>query len=175
MPEGNWIFKKKISPDIIVFLDADYSDFPDELNLIIDPIINHNYDFVIGSRILGNSEAGAILPQAVIGNKISAYLIKKLFGLNYTDSGPFRAIKFKKLLQMDMRDRTFGWNVEMQVKAVLHNLRIKEVPVSYRKRIGISKITGTFTGTVLAGIKIIYTILKLHYINRFSNPAYKKC
>ncbi len=161
-------FKSK-SPDIIVFLDADYSDFPQEILSLINSIINDQYDFVLGSRISGRRESGAILPQALIGNKFAVLLIKWFFGFQYTDCGPLRAIRFQKLLEINMQDTTFGWNVEMQSKAVIHNLRINEVPVSYRKRIGVSKITGTFSGTVRAGIKIIYTILKLALIYRLKS------
>jgi glycosyltransferase involved in cell wall biosynthesis len=158
-------FKSK-SPDIIVFLDADYSDFPQEIHSLINSIINDQYDFVLGSRISGKRESGAILPQALIGNKFAVLLIKWFFGFQYTDCGPLRALRFQKLLEINMQDTTFAWNVEMQSKAIIHNLRINEVPVSYRKRIGVSKITGTFSGTVRAGIKIIFTILKLALINR---------
>tara|TARA_B100000315_G_scaffold138699_1_gene127765 strand:- start:2524 stop:3261 length:738 start_codon:yes stop_codon:yes gene_type:complete len=161
-------FKSK-SPDIIVFLDADYSDFPQEILSLINSITNDHYDFVLGSRISGKRESGAILPQALIGNKLALLLIKWFFGFQYRDCGPLRAIRFQKLLEMNMQDPTFGWNVEMQAKAVIHNLRINEVPVSYRKRIGLSKITGTFSGTVRAGIKIIYTILKLALIYRLKS------
>ena len=161
-------FKSK-SPDIIVFLDADYSDFPQEIPSLINYIINDQYDFVLGSRISGKRESGAILPQALIGNKFAVLLIKWFFGFQYTDCGPLRALRFQKLLEINMQDTTFGWNVEMQAKAIIHNLRINEVPVSYRKRIGVSKITGTFSGTVRAGIKIIFTILKLALINRLKS------
>ena len=169
-------FKSK-SPDIIVFLDADYSDFPQEIPSLINYIINDQYDFVLGSRISGKRESGAILPQALIGNKFAVLLIKWFFGFQYTDCGPLRALRFQKLLEINMQDTTFGWNVEMQAKAIIHNLRINEVPVSYRKRIGVSKITGTFSGTVRAGIKIIFTILKLALINRlklFDKVCYGK-
>ena len=161
-------FKSK-SPDIIVFLDADYSDFPQDILSIINSIINDQYDFVLGSRISGKRESGAILPQALIGNKFAVLLIKWFFGFQYTDCGPLRALRFQKLLEINMQDTTFGWNVEMQAKAIIHNLRINEVPVSYRKRIGVSKITGTFSGTVRAGIKIIFIILKLALINRLKS------
>ena len=161
-------FKSK-SPDIIVFLDADYSDFPQDILSIINSIINDQYDFVLGSRISGKRESGAILPQALIGNKFAVLLIKWFFGFQYTDCGPLRALRFQKLLEINMQDTNFGWNVEMQAKAIIHNLRINEVPVSYRKRIGVSKITGTFSGTVRAGIKIIFTILKLALVNRLKS------
>ena len=161
-------FKSK-SPDIIVFLDADYSDFPQDILSLINSIINDQYDFVLGSRISGKRESGAILPQALIGNKFAVLLIKWFFGFQYTDCGPLRALRFQKLLEINMQDTTFAWNVEMQSKAIIHNLRINEVPVSYRKRIGVSKITGTFSGTVRAGIKIIFTILKLALVNRLKS------
>jgi len=115
---------------------------------------------VIGSRMLGAREKGALLPQAVFGNKLAAFLIRLFWGFRYTDLGPFRAITYKALLALNMVDKNFGWTVEMQIKALKKGLRITEVPVRYRKRVGVSKITGTFSGTVRAGTKIIYTIFK---------------
>ena len=147
-------------PEIVVFLDADYSDYPRELKYVIMPIVNYNFDLVIGSRIVGKREKGSMLPQAVFGNFIATLLIKLLYSVKFTDLGPFRAIKYKKLLELNMKDRTYGWTVEMQVKAAKKGFSCTEVPVSYRKRIGVSKITGTISGTVKAGYKIIWTILK---------------
>jgi len=147
-------------PDVIVFLDGDYSDYPNEIESLISPIIEHGYDMVIGSRTLGKREKGAMLPQAIIGNIVATILIQLFFGTKFTDLGPFRAIKFEKLLDLDMQDKTFGWTVEMQVKAAKRSYRCCEVPVSYRRRIGVSKITGTLMGTIKASYMILWTILK---------------
>ncbi|MGI9535173.1 MAG: glycosyltransferase, partial [Thermodesulfobacteriota bacterium] len=147
-------------PDIVVFLDADYSDYPQEITFLIKPIVDDNYDLVIGSRMIGKREKGAMLPQAVFGNFLATLLIKLFYSVKFTDLGPFRAIKYGKLIELDMKDRTFGWTVEMQVKAAKKGYNCTEVPVSYRKRIGVSKITGTISGTINAGYKIIWTIIK---------------
>ena len=147
-------------PDIVVFLDGDYSDYPDEMTGLVKPIIEGRADLVIGSRILGNREAGALLPQARFGNWLATWLIRRLFDACFTDLGPFRAVTYPALLKLEMQDRTFGWTVEMQVKAARLKLRFLEVPVSYRRRIGVSKITGTVGGTIRAGWKILYTIFR---------------
>lgn len=147
------------APEIVVFLDGDYSDFPSEMPLLLQPILAGDAEMAIGSRIRGGREKGALLPQARFGNALATFLIQLLFHVHYTDLGPFRAIRYERLLSMDMQDKTFGWTVEMQVKAAKMGLRVCEVPVSYRKRIGQSKITGTLKGTILAGYKIITTIL----------------
>ena len=154
----------KQDTDIVVFLDADYSDYPQELDAVVKPIVTSKAEMVIGSRMSGTREKGALLPQAVFGNKLATFLIRLFWGFKYTDLGPFRAIKYKDLLALNMMDKNFGWTVEMQIKALKKGLRIVEVPVRYRKRIGKSKITGTFSGTVRAGIKIIYTIFKYGFI-----------
>ena len=146
-------------PDIIVFLDGDYSDFPSEMNSLIDPIISGK-DLVIGSRIKGERYSGSMTTPQLFGNWLATNLIKYFYGHRFTDLGPFRAIRWKKLLDLGMRDRDFGWTVEMQVKALKQRLVCAEVPVSYRKRIGKSKISGTVTGVVLAGHKILWTIFK---------------
>ncbi len=148
------------APEIVVFLDGDYSDFPSEMPLLIQPILAGEAEMVIGSRIRGAREKGALLPQARFGNAFATFLIRLLFHVRYTDLGPFRAIRYEQLLAMDMQDKTFGWTVEMQVKAAKMGLRVCEVPVSYRKRIGQSKITGTVRGTILAGYKILTTIFR---------------
>lgn len=148
------------APEIVVFLDGDYSDFPSEMSLLIQPILAGDAEMVIGSRIRGAREKGALLPQARFGNVLATFLIRLLFHVHYTDLGPFRAIRYEQLLAMDMQDKTFGWTVEMQVKAAKMGLRVCEVPVSYRKRIGQSKITGTVRGTILAGYKILTTIFR---------------
>ncbi|MFC2123532.1 glycosyltransferase family 2 protein [Bacteroidota bacterium] len=146
--------------DIIVFIDGDYSDYPDEMGKIIDPIINEEADMVIGSRALGNRERGSMTPQQVFGNWLSTKLLKWMYGVIFTDLGPFRAIRWNSLENMKMEDKTFGWTVEMQLKAAKMGLRCTEVPVSYRKRIGKSKVSGTLKGTIMAGYKILWTIFK---------------
>ena len=146
--------------DIVVFLDGDYSDFPEEMPALYEPIVAGVADLVVGSRVLGEREKGALLPQARFGNWLSTRLIRWLFGVSFTDLGPFRAIDHKALKRLDMCDRDFGWTVEMQVKAARLEIRCTEVPVRYRKRIGISKISGTLSGSVRAGHKILWTIFK---------------
>ena len=148
------------APDIVVFLDADFSDDPSLLPALAGPIADGAMDFVLGSRILGRAEPGALLPQARYGNQVSVRLLNLLYGSRYTDLGPFRAIRYDSLMRLGMRDESFGWTAEMQVKAVRAGLRIAEVPASYRKRVGTSKITGTLSGTIRAGTKIIWTILR---------------
>jgi glycosyltransferase involved in cell wall biosynthesis len=147
-------------PDIVVFIDADYSDLPEEMPLLLQPIINNGMDMVIGSRALGKKEKGSMTVQQVFGNWLATRLLKIIYRIRYTDLGPFRAIRYDKLLEINMQDTTYGWTVEMQLKAAKLKMKIIEVPVSYRKRIGHSKISGTVKGTVLAGYKIITTIFK---------------
>lgn len=147
-------------PDIVVFLDGDYSDHPNEMPSLIAPILENRADLVIGSRVLGQREKGALLPQARLGNWLATRLIHFFYGANYTDLGPFRAIRYSALQVLQMQDKTFGWTVEMQVKAAKQGLKTEEVPVRYRKRIGVSKITGTVKGTIKAGWKILFTIFK---------------
>ena len=147
------------SPDIVVFIDADYSDYPEEMPLLVQPIID-GMDMVIGSRALGKKEKGSMTIQQVFGNWLATGLLKVIYGIRYTDLGPFRSIRFDKLIEIDMQDTTYGWTVEMQLKAAKLKMKIVEVPVNYRKRIGFSKISGTVKGTVLAGYKIITTIFK---------------
>ncbi len=147
-------------PDVVVFLDGDYSDHPDEMDRLLDPIRRGEADFVVGSRMTGEREPGAMLPQALVGNRIACTLMRWFWGARFTDLGPFRAIRFADLLALGMEDTTYGWTVEMQIKAVRAGLRCAEVPVSYRKRIGVSKITGTLTGTAKASAKILWTIAR---------------
>jgi glycosyltransferase involved in cell wall biosynthesis len=147
-------------PDIIVFVDGDYSDHPEEMRSLVKPIIEEGFDMVIGSRTRGSRERGALLPQARFGNALAMTLIKWLYGAEFTDLGPFRAIKFDKLVGLGMSEMTYGWTVEMQIKAAKQGLRCTEVPVSYRKRIGVSKVTGTLNGTVKAGFRILINIFK---------------
>ena len=149
-----------IKPDIIVFLDADHSDYPEEITQLIQPILDNQADLVIGSRALGNKEKGSMTPQQIFGNWLATRLLKLLYNVWFTDLGPFRAIRFDKLLELDMEDKTYGWTVEMQLKAAKKGLKCVEIPVRYRKRIGVSKISGTVKGTVMAGYKILFTIFK---------------
>lgn len=146
--------------DIVVFIDADYSDYPEEVVELIKPIVEKDVDMVIGSRALGNRESSSMTPQQIFGNKLATFLLKLFYGVKFTDLGPFRAIKFDKLIALEMQDKTYGWTVEMQLKAAKHKYRFEEIPVSYRQRIGFSKISGTVKGTIMAGYKIIWTIFK---------------
>jgi hypothetical protein len=147
-------------PNVVVFLDADYSDHPDELPRVVAPLLAGDADLVIGSRALGEREPGALLPQARAGNLVACVLIRLLYGHRFTDLGPFRAARWPALERLRMSDPDFGWTAEMQVKAVKHGLRVAEVPVSYRRRVGVSKITGTVSGTLRAGHKILWTVLR---------------
>lgn len=149
-------------PDIVVFLDGDYSDFPEELPDLVAPILNEGKDMVIGSRRLGGMEPGAMTIPQQFGNWLAPTMIKWFFGYTFTDLGPFRAIRWDKLKDLGMRDKNFGWTVEMQVRAAKQKLKCAEIPVRYRKRAaGHSKVSGTIRGAVLAGWKIITTILRL--------------
>jgi len=145
-------------PVVAAFLDADGADDPAELSRVVDPVVSGDADLVIGSRVLGVAEPGALTPTARFGNRLSVFLIRRLFGFAYTDLGPFRAIRFEALRRLAMRDRGYGWTVEMQVRAVRYGLHIREVPVSYRRRIGRSKISGTVRGVIGAGATILWTI-----------------
>jgi glycosyltransferase involved in cell wall biosynthesis len=155
-----YVREKAEKEDIIVFLDGDHSDYPEELPLLIEPILQGEADMVIGSRALGEREKGSMTPQQIFGNKLATYLLRKLYGGQYTDLGPFRAIRFEALEKLNMVDRTYGWTVEMQLKAIRCGLTYREIPVRYRNRIGFSKVSGTLKGTVMAGYKIIWTLLK---------------
>lgn len=148
------------APDMVVFLDGDYSDFPEELPQVIHPIITNSADLVIGTRIKDKREPGSMTPQQIFGNWLACFLINMLYGFKYTDLGPFRAISYPKLLELKMCDKNYGWTVEMQVKALKKKFIIAEVPVHYRRRKGYSKVSGTVKGTIGAGYKIIKTILK---------------
>ena len=147
-------------PDIVVFLDGDYSDYPEEITKLIQPILDGEKDFVVGSRMILPESRSALLPQARYGNWLAVFLIRIFFKHRYTDLGPFRAIRNDSLNSIGMQDQNFGWTVEMQIKAVQKGLRVCEIPVRYRERVGVSKITGTVSGTLKAGTKIIYTIFK---------------
>jgi len=148
-------------PDIVAFLDADYSDYPEEMEDVVRPLLEEDQDLVIGSRALGNMEAGAMMPQQVFGNWLATNLIRLFYNYRFTDLGPFRAVKWQQLLELNMEDPDFGWTVEMQVKAAKQGLKCTEVPVRYRRRVGVSKVSGTIRGTILAGHKILWTIFKL--------------
>ena len=146
--------------EIVVFVDGDFSDYPEEIESLVKPIVENRADFVLGSRMIFSESRAALLPQARYGNLLAVFLIRLFFRYKFTDLGPFRAIRYQSLKEISMTDKNFGWTVEMQIKAVKHGLKIMEIPVHYRKRIGVSKITGTISGTFKAGIKIIFTIFK---------------
>ncbi|WP_339863963.1 glycosyltransferase family 2 protein [uncultured Algoriphagus sp.] len=156
----DWIKKQEIQPDIVVFLDGDYSDYPEELLDLIQPILDQKADMVIGSRALGERESGSMTFPQVFGNWLATTMMKYMQGAKFSDLGPFRAIVWSKLLDLNMIDQNFGWTIEMQIKAHKAGLLYTEVPVNYRKRIGISKVSGTVKGVFGAGYKIIYTIFK---------------
>lgn len=146
--------------DIVVFLDGDYSDYPEDMGQLVDPIVAGRADLVIGSRVLGRAEPGALTPQQRLGNALATWLIRLIWRARYTDLGPFRAIRRDALDRLAMGDRDFGWTVEMQIKAAEAGLAHVEVPVRYRARIGASKISGTILGTVRAGTKILSIIAR---------------
>jgi len=142
-------------PDVVVFLDADFSDHPDQMDRLVDPILAGTVDIVIGSRVLGNADPGALTPQSRFGNRLACFLMRLFWKASFTDLGPFRAIRYQTLKQIGMRDPDYGWTVEMQIKAALYGIPCTEVPVDYRKRIGRSKVSGTVRGVVGAGYKIL--------------------
>jgi glycosyltransferase involved in cell wall biosynthesis len=150
----------KIKPDIIVFLDGDYSDYPIQLIDLVKPIVENDIKLVIGSRVLGKRERNSLTPQQVFGNWLATKLMRIFYRLKYTDLGPFRAIDYKSLVALQMADKTYGWTIEMQLKAGRKKMAYCEIPVDYRKRIGVSKVSGTIKGSVLAGIKIIFAVWK---------------
>jgi glycosyltransferase involved in cell wall biosynthesis len=156
-------FLRNNPPEIVVFLDGDFSDFPEEIPVVIQPILKEEMDMVIGSRVLGKREKGSLMPQQIAGNWLATRLIKLFYGASFTDLGPFRAVKFDKLLALEMSDKTYGWTIEMQLKAAKKKYRFCEVPVNYKKRIGVSKVSGTIKGTLLAGIKIIFAVFKYRF------------
>lgn len=147
-------------PEIIVFLDGDFSDYPEEMPLLLRPILEEGYDLVIGSRTLGKKEKGSLTPQQLFGNWLATTLMRWIYKTQFTDLGPFRAIRYDKLLAINMQDKTYGWTVEMQVKAAKLGMKCTEVPVNYRVRIGKSKVSGTIKGTIMAGYKILWTIFR---------------
>ena len=159
----DYISQKEKKPAIVVFLDGDYSDYPEQLLEIIHPILIDNLDFVLGSRVKKLREHGAMTPQQIFGNWLATFLMTLFFKAKFTDLGPFRAIKYDKLLALKMEDTTYGWTVEMQLKALKQQLTYTEVPVKYRNRIGVSKVSGTIKGSILAGVKILGWIFKYSF------------
>ncbi len=157
------IYNQVNKPDIVVFLDGDYSDYPEQLTELIDPIVHEDMDFVIGARVKELREPGSMTPQQVFGNWLATFLMKLFFGAKFSDLGPFRAIAYDKLLALEMEDKTYGWTVEMQLKAIKQKLKYKEIPVKYRNRIGVSKVSGTVKGTIMAGFKILGWIFKYSF------------
>ncbi len=156
----DYVQRQSKVPDIIVFIDGDYSDYPEEMTRILQPILEEDVDLVIGARVPELRQPGAMTPQQIFGNRLATFLMRVLFGARFTDLGPFRAIKFEKLLLLQMEDKTYGWTVEMQLKALKKKLTYTEVPVHYKKRIGISKVSGTVKGSIFAGVKILGWIFK---------------
>ena len=152
-------------PNIVVFLDGDYSDYPEELVQIVAPIQNGTADFVVGARVKELRAQGSMTPQQVFGNWLACFLMKILYKSTFTDLGPFRGIRWNTLVDLNMSDKTYGWTVEMQLKVLNKAISYQEIRVSYRERIGVSKVSGTLKGTIFAGIKIIGWIFK-HYIFR---------
>ena len=159
----DYISKLEVKPDIIVFLDGDYSDYPEELTKIIAPIVENDIDFVVGARVKELREKGSMTTPQIFGNWLATSLMKLFFKSTFTDLGPFRAIKYEKLLGLKMEDKTYGWTVEMQLKALKQKLSYKEIPVNYRNRIGVSKVSGTIKGAIFAGVKILAWIFKYSF------------
>jgi glycosyltransferase involved in cell wall biosynthesis len=155
-----YIAYQSIKPDIVVFLDGDYSDYPEELTKLIAPILNDDVDFVIGARVKQLREAGSMTIPQIFGNWLATTLMRLFFRATFTDLGPFRAIKYQKLLGLKMEDKTYGWTVEMQLKVLKQKLSYSEIPVNYRNRIGVSKVSGTIKGAIFAGVKILGWIFK---------------
>ncbi|MDT0606727.1 glycosyltransferase family 2 protein [Croceitalea rosinachiae] len=156
----HYIEEQSKQPDIIVFIDGDYSDYPEELDKVVDPILNKNMDLVIGARKKELRETGSMTFPQIFGNELATFLMRLFFGAKFTDLGPFRAIKYQKLKELQMQDKTYGWTVEMQLKVLRKKMAYTEVPVRYKKRIGVSKVSGTVKGAIFAGIKILGWIFK---------------
>jgi glycosyltransferase involved in cell wall biosynthesis len=159
----DYISKQEVKPNILVFLDGDYSDYPEQLTEIITPILNDNIDFVVGARVKELREHGSMTPQQIFGNWLATFLMKLFFNAKFSDLGPFRAIKYTQLLALNMRDKTYGWTVEMQLKVLKQKMSYLEIPVKYRNRIGVSKVSGTVKGSIFAGIKILGWIFKYSF------------
>ncbi|MCB0372769.1 MAG: glycosyltransferase family 2 protein [Muricauda sp.] len=155
-----YISKQSKLPDIIVFIDGDYSDYPEELDKVVAPILENDVDFVVGARKKSLREPGSMTPQQVFGNQLATFLMRLFFRSRFTDLGPFRAIKYEKLKELQMQDTTYGWTVEMQLKILRKKMSYTEVPVRYKRRIGVSKVSGTVKGTIFASIKILGWIFK---------------
>ncbi len=158
-----YISKQEQITDIIVFLDGDYSDYPEELTKIVAPIINDDFDFVIGARDSSLREPGSMTKPQIFGNWLATSLMTLFFKAKFTDLGPFRAIKYNKLMALQMEDKTYGWTVEMQLKVLKNNYSYLEIPVKYRNRIGVSKVSGTIKGAIFAGVKILFWIFKYSF------------
>lgn len=148
--------------DVIVLLDGDAADDPDDLPRLLEPLLNDEADLVVGSRTLGSREPGSMTVQQVLGNRLAAWLMRNIYGVLVSDMGPFRAIRRSDLLALDMQEMTYGWSVEMMVKAARAGYRYREVPVRYHRRIGASKVGGTLRGSLEAGWHIISTVLRYH-------------
>lgn len=159
----SYIAAQTQKPDIVVFLDGDYSDYPEQLLDIVQPILDGKKDFVIGARVKALREEGSMTFPQIFGNWLATFLMKLFFGAKFTDLGPFRAIKYDKLLALNMEDKTYGWTVEMQLKAIKQKLLYTEIPVKYRNRIGVSKVSGTVKGAFMAGVKILSWIFKYSF------------
>ncbi|ARV10103.1 UDP-glucose--dolichyl-phosphate glucosyltransferase [Winogradskyella sp. PC-19] len=159
----DYVSQQTIRPDIIVFLDGDYSDYPEELTKIVKPIIGEDIDFVIGARDKNLRETGSMTGPQIFGNWLATTLMKIMFRSTFTDLGPFRAIKYDKLLALEMEDKTYGWTVEMQLKVLKKKYSYREIPVNYRNRIGVSKVSGTVKGAIFAGVKILTWIFKYSF------------
>jgi glycosyltransferase involved in cell wall biosynthesis len=155
-----YLSHQEIKPDIVVFLDGDYSDYPQDLTQIIAPILKDEIDFVVGARVARLREKNSMMPQQIFGNWLATTLMKSFFSATFTDLGPFRAIKYEKLVALNMEDKTYGWTVEMQLKVLKQKMSYVEIPVRYKTRIGVSKVSGTLNGSIMAGIKIIGWIFK---------------
>jgi len=158
-----YISEEKTKPEIIVFLDGDYSDYPSELPQIVAPIIENNIDFVVGARVKALRESGSMTFPQRFGNELATKLMRLFFNSKFTDLGPFRAIKYEKLLSLNMEDKTYGWTVEMQLKVLKKKFTYAEVPVKYKNRIGVSKVSGTVKGAIFAGVKILSWIFKYSF------------
>jgi glycosyltransferase involved in cell wall biosynthesis len=159
----DYISTLEIKPAIIVFLDGDYSDYPEELTKLVEPILKNDIDFVVGARVKKLRESNSMTPQQLFGNWLATSLMKLMFNSRFTDLGPFRAIKYQKLIELNMVDTTYGWTVEMQLKSLKKKLTYIEVPVKYKQRIGVSKVSGTIKGTIFAGYKILSWIFKYSF------------
>jgi len=160
----DFVNKQLSETDIIVFLDGDYGDYPEHLTELVQPIIDKEYDFVLGTRVKKWREPGSMTAPQIFGNALATSLMRLLYkDSRFTDLGPFRAIDKDKLNLLNMQDKTYGWTVEMQLKALRHQLAYLEIPIRYRNRIGVSKVSGTVKGSVMAGIKILTWVFKYRF------------